>query len=96
MFESATSHHYPQGNFMVNLVWVLFTLEKSAGRNFSGKTGKIPLDNVKLHKVKRYVLRLYLTQASQRESKHVSSPFMNTYTLGTSRRVTVLLSLRCF
>ena len=81
------------GNFAVNLVPALFTPEELAGRNCSGKKGKMPLDNVKLQKVKGYVLKLYPSQASQRETQWKTSPLMNTS--GGTRRVTVLLSMRC-
>ena len=57
------------GNSAVNLVRALFTPEELAGRNCSGKKGKMPLDNVKLQKVKGYVLKLYPSQASQRETQ---------------------------
>ena len=51
--------------FEINLVQVLFTSEELAGCNCSGKKGKMPLHNVKLQRVKKCVLKLYSSQASQ-------------------------------
>ena len=57
---------------MLGLLISVHSAKQFLGLGCLGKKGKMPLHNVKLHvyvqKVKRYVLKLYPSQASQGET----------------------------